>query len=100
MRSVVFIERHTSYHTVLLIYPFISISISYHFLTHFFHPFNHSLQEIFNHVAGDVETFIYKVASALPKDDGTKKKKKKNAPKNLGEELTHYTFLLFNSLRM
>ncbi|KAK9970531.1 hypothetical protein ABG768_026468 [Culter alburnus] len=39
--------------------------------------------EIFNHVAGDVEIFIYKVGSALPKDDGNKKKKKKNAPKNL-----------------
>lgn len=78
------------YHTVLLIYPFI-----HHFLTHFFHPFNHSLQEIFNHVAADVETFIYKLGSGLPKDDGSKKKKKKNAPKNFGEELTHW-YLLFN----
>lgn len=37
--------------------------------------------EIFNHVAADIETFVYKVGSALPKDDGSKKKKKKNAPK-------------------
>lgn len=35
--------------------------------------------EIFNHVAADIETFIYKLGSALPKDDGSKKKKKKNA---------------------
>ncbi|KAI2661666.1 Epidermal growth factor receptor kinase substrate 8-like protein 3 [Labeo rohita] len=33
--------------------------------------------EIFNHVAADIETFVYKVNSALPKDDGNKKKKKK-----------------------
>ncbi|KTG45835.1 hypothetical protein cypCar_00001176 [Cyprinus carpio] len=37
--------------------------------------------EIFNHVAADIETFVYKVGSALPKEDGSKKKKKKNAPK-------------------
>lgn len=37
--------------------------------------------EILNHVAADIETFTYKVGSALPKDDGSKKKKKKNAPK-------------------
>ncbi|XP_016330197.1 epidermal growth factor receptor kinase substrate 8-like protein 3 isoform X1 [Sinocyclocheilus anshuiensis] len=35
--------------------------------------------EIFNHVAADIEIFTYKVGSALPKDDG--KKKKKNAAK-------------------
>ncbi|KAL1269886.1 hypothetical protein QQF64_032175 [Cirrhinus molitorella] len=41
--------------------------------------------EIFNHVAADIETFVYKVGSALPKDDGSKKKKnkKKNAAKNM-----------------
>ncbi|XP_073675423.1 epidermal growth factor receptor kinase substrate 8-like protein 3b isoform X2 [Garra rufa] len=41
--------------------------------------------EIFNHVAADIETFAYKVGSALPKDDGSKKKKKKkkNAAKQL-----------------
>ncbi|KAK7146046.1 hypothetical protein R3I93_013692 [Phoxinus phoxinus] len=37
--------------------------------------------EIFNHVAADIETFIYKIGSALPKNDGSKKNKKKNAPK-------------------
>ncbi|TRY66885.1 hypothetical protein DNTS_033047, partial [Danionella cerebrum] len=34
--------------------------------------------EIFNHVAADIETFTYKIISALPKDDGSNKKKKKN----------------------
>lgn len=77
------------WHTVLLIHPFL-LSL----LTDFFHPFNHSLQEIFNHVAADIETFTYKIGSALPKDDGSKKKKKKNAP-TFGEQLTH-KYLLFN----
>lgn len=54
-------------------------------MTYFFHLSNNSLQEILNHVAADIETFTYKVGSALPKDDGSKKKKKKNAPKMPGE---------------
>ncbi|XP_067269845.1 epidermal growth factor receptor kinase substrate 8-like protein 3b isoform X2 [Pseudorasbora parva] len=37
--------------------------------------------EIFNHVAADIETFTYKIGSALPKNDGSKKKKKKDSPK-------------------
>jgi len=64
------------YWQVLLIHP--SIHAVHHCIdTFLFHLFNHSLQEIFNHVAADIETFIYKVGSALAKDDGTKKKKRK-----------------------
>ncbi|XP_043102390.1 epidermal growth factor receptor kinase substrate 8-like protein 3b [Puntigrus tetrazona] len=37
--------------------------------------------EIFNHVAADIETFVYKIDLALPKNDGSKKQKKKNATK-------------------
>lgn len=36
-----------------------------------------SLQEIFNHVMGDIEFFIGKVGAALAQEDGKKKKKKK-----------------------
>lgn len=43
------------WHTVLLIHPFFVIVIDTLII---FHPFNHSLQEIFNHVAADIETFI------------------------------------------
>nr|XP_055024086.1 epidermal growth factor receptor kinase substrate 8-like protein 3b [Misgurnus anguillicaudatus] len=41
--------------------------------------------EIFNHVAADIEIFINKVASVLPNNSGSKKKKKdKNAKKPAG----------------
>lgn len=49
-------------HLIVCLYMYLNIS---------------SLQEIFNHVVGDIEFFTGKVGAAVAQEDGKKKKKKK-----------------------
>lgn len=60
----------------------------------------HSLQEIFNHVAADIEIFINKVGAALSTSDESKKKKKEKNAKKQGIWLQMCKKNQLNSLKL